>query len=141
MAAQPPAQPEKPWYKSNPFIIGLVLAFVGFIFAIAQWVITKDPGPSSDGASITISPPVELAGYREPLKVSGSGWNGDSAVTIRHPFVGSGYTSSDVLVDDGKFSWQVPVVGLTYGQRFTVTVTGKQSGHEESKSFTALSRS
>jgi hypothetical protein len=135
MAAQPPAnehspqKPQKPWYQT-PLVVALLGALATAILVFAATQLAKDKPSGKASFVLKYSAP---AGHR--LEIEGSGWDGDSTVSIRHPLAGSSYRNVKVKVQDGQFSYALPVF-LEDGEKYTVTVTGMKSGHEESVDFT-----
>jgi hypothetical protein len=136
MAAQPPIpthdHPEKPkpWYQT-PLGVALIGAVVVAVIGLGTAAYNRSKEqPGSDGASIVVDPVGQVT-----KAVSGSGWKGDTKVTIRYPITRYDYSTTEALVSpDGTFRKQIVTFRLdTENESYTVTVTGNRTGHKESK--------
>lgn len=89
MTANSQSEPEIPWFKSSAFKVTVVGAILAAVLGVLATQLTKPhppPGPNSNNASFVIDDhPLPAPFAHANYQFSGSGWNGDTAVTITFP--------------------------------------------------------
>lgn len=137
---------EKRWYHrplQNTLIGVLAAAALGYAGSQLAKDTPAPPGPSSERASILLDQaPCVFSGYQ--LKISGSGWDGDSKVEIRMSEEGTPDEDTfplAVLVADGRFSFTEELSAEWVGplNSYTITVRGTLTGKILKTSFSTPS--